>query len=897
MQPYYPSTIREEELKNRVAADFFGRYDCTRIVGNIDFCVSAKARDTNQMTFMPEEPLFWAEAKNHPTDVHRMLAQLVLTIRGETTHLDTSPPRFIGCFDNEKIAFVEYHNILPVFSLNDFNWTQTPSAVDDKTVETLRGIIPAEKVTVFEFSADSDEIKNFIRRNLVSGMSADLSMQVDRNNFIFVYQKWRNKVMPHIDAPWDILKKKYSLYDRDFFLAELNTDDRGTVAVDDDRSAEDFYIEFNASSRLPYSIRRKNEDELDISLSFGFKADGLEAYASFWRRYKRPPKKECWDYIVSRLDLLVPQDVRERKGSFFTPAIWVEKSQQYLAAELGENWQDDHYVWDCCAGTGNLLAGLTNKYRVWASTLDQQDVDVMRERVKNGANLLDSHIFQFDFLNDSFDKLPQGLREIVDDPEKRRKLVIYINPPYVEASNAKTNKGFGENRTGVAQTKIQGEYAECLGRASNELFAQFLIRISKEISGCVIGQFSTLKHIQASNFSVFREAFCGILEKCFIVPADTFDNVKGKFPIGFFVWRLDGDCHNRVERADRVDGNESDYLAQSPQSSQSGEIETSRTSREAKSEADKNLHVSTRSTRSNIFTSTVADVYDRDGEFAGEKTLFLPPKNGLIIDWLRQFYDHKGNHIGYMRFLGTDFQNSNSMFLTLKPSPSDIKKVSGSWMSPRNFLVMGVYFTVRKCIDPTWLNDRDQFLYPNDGWGADVEFKIDCLVFTLFHGQNRVSCRDSINHWIPFSEEEVGARDCFQSHFMSDWLGGKRRVEDNAPRQGELDLGNVANVKVSPVSNANGQLELSPAARAVMDAGRELWRYYHRQPNSNPNASYYDIRLHFQGVKKTANGKEQMNPSSSDPVYTELLANLRKAHRALAQAIEPKVYEYGFLRR
>ena len=57
-------------------------YDCTRIVGNIDFCVSSKARDTNQMTFMPEEPLFWAEAKSHPMDVHRMLAQLVLTIRG-----------------------------------------------------------------------------------------------------------------------------------------------------------------------------------------------------------------------------------------------------------------------------------------------------------------------------------------------------------------------------------------------------------------------------------------------------------------------------------------------------------------------------------------------------------------------------------------------------------------------------------------------------------------------------------------------------------------------------------------------------------------------------------------------------------------------------------------------
>ena len=110
-------------------------------------------------------------------------------------------------------------------------------------------------------------------------------------------------------------------------------------------------------------------------------------------------------------------------------------------------------------------------------------------------------------------------------------------------------------------------------------------------------------------------------------------------------------------------------------------------------------------------------------------------------------------------------------------------------------------------------------------------------------------------------------------------------------------MGNVANVEVLPIANANGQLELSQEAKAVLDAGRELWRYYHAQPNANPNASYYDIRLHFQGVKKTASGKEQMNVSSSDATYTELLAALRSAHRALAKAIEPKVYEYGFLKR
>lgn len=98
--------------------------------------------------------------------------------------------------------------------------------------------------------------------------------------------------------------------------------------------------------------------------------DQQKAHTQFWNRYARPPRREYWDDIVNRRDLLVPQDVRERKGSFFTPARWVELSQQYIAAELGENWQEEYCVWDCCAGTGNLLAGLTNKYNIYASTLD-----------------------------------------------------------------------------------------------------------------------------------------------------------------------------------------------------------------------------------------------------------------------------------------------------------------------------------------------------------------------------------------------------------------------------------------------------------------------------------------------------------------------------------------------
>ena len=90
---------------------------------------------------------------------------------------------------------------------------------------------------------------------------------------------------------------------------------------------------------------------------------------------------------------------------------------------------------------------------------------------------------------------------------------------------------------------------------------------------------------------------------------------------------------------------------------------------------------------------------------------------------------------------------------------------------------------------------------------------------------------------------------------------------------------------------------LSKSAKNVLDAGRELWKYYHAQPEANPNASLYDIRLYFQGVKITKSGKEQMNSESNDARYTELIGNLRQSLKTLASEIRPKVYEYGFLKK
>ena len=856
LDPFYPQTLREEELKNKVAADWFGPFDCTRIIGNIDFCVDIPA--TELALGYESEPALWAEAKaGTKKDIVASFVQLILTIGGEHTADRNLPPHFLGAFDAEKIAFVPYSAILEVLGKNDFNWTVAPSDHESKEFKELyalvEGTIRREKM-LFRFTEDEAELRRFIKSNFKSGRRDISKILINKNNFTHIYRQWRESVMPFINANWDILKRKYAIYDRDFYLAEMNIDDNGTSDIADDRVASEFYITFDAKSQSPYTVHRKNEDELDIGLSFGFKPDGLDAYSAFWQRYKRPPRKEYWDFIVGRLDLLVPQDVRERKGSFFTPQIWVEKSQQYLAAALGDNWQDDHYVWDCCAGTGNLLAGLTNKYNIWASTLDQPDVDVMRDRIRHGANMLESHVFQFDFLNDPFDKLPQGLRDIIDDPDKRKKLVIYINPPYAEAGNKGQMTARGKNKSGVTfENATYEKYHGIIGTAARELAALFLTRIYCEISGCMIGVFSKLKIIQSVNFKGFRNLFQAKLENLFVVPANTFDNVKGEFPIGFYVWRTSNSFQRRGAE------------------------------------------------KQSVALSSVADVYGRNGEPVGVKTFMSYDNEHFMLHWIRTFFDKAGELLAYVRVNGQDMQNRNGVFLTTQLTPNDIDNHFYFRITAANILQMAIYFSVRHVIEAIWLNDRDQFLYPNDGWKNDPEFQSDCLVFSLFHGQNRVSCRGAgeppapqVNHWIPFTEAEVGAKDCFKSHFMSDLLNGKGTQSPN-PENPVNPVGK--NSAVSAPLRLCVKENISPAASAVLDAGRELWRYYHEQPDANPNASYYDIRLHFQGATTDAHGKSKMNPTSDDATYNKLLANLRAAMKTLSANIEPKVYAYGFLLR
>ncbi len=828
----YNTNIREEELKNKIEQDFFEIFDCTKIIGNIDFCVSIKKQ---QDSIFETESLLWTEAKKGAANIHKSLVQLILTVGKARTFDKYLPPAFLGAFDSEKIAFVPYNNIQDIFYQNDFNWNVTPSNHETREFQLVSQKVKTildNNTLLFYYEKEENELKNFIKTNFIVGKIGISKTRIDKNNFIVIYNKWLQTVKPTIAVNWEIVKKN-GLIEGDFYLADLLSYENVSIK-------EKLFVLLKKDF---YELDRKLDDWGMFSSRKTSFIDNQKAHTQFWNKYERPPLEQYWDYIVARRDLLVPQDIRERKGSFFTPQIWVELSQKYLADVLGEDWQDEYYIWDCAAGTGNLLNGLTNKYNLWASTLDRQDVDVMKDRIKNGANLLEDHVFQFDFLNDSFDKLPKSLFEIVNNPEKRKKLVMYINPPYAEATTARTVTKTGENKSGVAKNyKINEYFNTKIGNASNEIFALFMCQIYEKIPDIILGLFSTLKFVQGTNFSKFKEFFLAKYLGGFIIPANTFDNVNGQFPIGFTIWN---------------------------------------------------------SANKNNIKKIKCDIYINNNKISGEK-IFNGNLPQSINKWIKQFDIKDITGIGFMGTPSPDFQHNSQLYISIKKGIEHFN----FWNYTSNNIIIGaVYFTVRNCIKATWLNNRDQFLSPKKKWEKDTEFQNDCLTFALFHGQNKISSKHGTNHWIPFTEYEVNSREKFESDFMTKFIKGKLKptgngnlLEQEKIRTTELEFSTEAKAVFvagrelwkyyHSIFVDNFVFNFAKVSNFGKVENPKVEKY-------NVNASLYDIKEYFQ--QRTLSGR--MNSKSSDEIYTKLIADLRDKLDILAQKIETKVYEYEFLKR
>ncbi|MEN9912341.1 MAG: hypothetical protein RI956_785, partial [Pseudomonadota bacterium] len=287
------------------------------------------------------------------------------------------------------------------------------------------------------------------------------------------------------------------------------------------------------------------------------------------------------------------------------------------------------------------------------------------------------------------------------------------------------------------------------------------------------------------------------------------------------------------------------------------------------------------------FTEITVDVLDKNAKPIGEKNFFNLPNNIFLNSWLPRLKTNSSNiplknaihpqyakakvtswlkeAIAYFWCNGNDMQQANQTALL----SSVFSAGNGFYITAENLWQAAIVFTMRRVIKPTWLNDRDQFLQPTEP--LTEAFKHDCLIWMLFNGSNLTASADNlewnekkwsiVNHFIPFTENEVGANDRFESDFMVQYLQDKR---------------------------------LSIEAQAVMAEGLKLWQAYFMQIDvravreelklNRADVGWYQIRKALQARN-----------SSGDCVPTNFKP-FEEAYKTLTEKIRPQVFELGFLR-
>ena len=422
----------------------------------------------------------------------------------------------------------------------------------------------------------------------------------------------------------------------------------------------------------------------------------------------------------------------------------VDKAYDKLTETLGKNWQKDYIVWDMCCGVGNLEVKHSNPRNVFMSTLDEADVDVM----KATKTCVAATRFQYDYLNDDIaddgkidysltNKIPQKLRDAI---ASGKKILVLMNPPYAEATSADTVSG-GENKPGVARTKFAATGMEQYGKASNELFTQFVARIAQEIPTATLAMFSKLKYVNAPNFEIFRKAWNAEYKGGFVVHSKSFDGLKGNFPIGFLIWKTYPSTKEKIKIT---------------------EITTEVLDKKANPIGEKSFF--------NLPNSSFLNVWINRPK--ANKLDVIPLSNAITPTtgkaWIKTWAD---DAIGYMCSGTNDFQNAAKFTFLLSSVAS---RGHGFYVTRENIWQASVLFSVQRVIAPTWLNDRDQFLQPDKP--LSDEFKNDCLMWMLFNGSNLTASANDlewngkkwsiVNHFIPFTEEEVNSPERFESDFM-----------------------------------------------------------------------------------------------------------------------------------
>jgi hypothetical protein len=757
-----------------------------------------------------QTPEIWFEAKEAATPPLLMFAQLLTYVRAARKRGEAIPG-FLCVADREKAALMATEHALPLLEDKTIVWPKSGSSADKALAAQIAPTIETHFILYRIDGYEAEFIKaakDAVREGRI------IRTPITPDNLRQVFDKWVAMVGEELgvkrEADFAVL-----------FFADIMHDGRN-----------------EAMRNLPARLLFSGDKPVFIIGAEQYELASERGYRNFWNIYHRPPEQKHRHYLLERRDSLLPMDEQKFKGAFYTPLHIVDKAYDQLAATLGADWQHKYIVWDMCAGVGNLEAKHSNLRNVYMSTLDKEDVTIMR----SNPAFAGAEIFQYDYLNDDVDdfgginyslsgKVPQALRQAIADAREGKKgakpILVLINPPYAESGSG-IGKG-DENKVGVEQTRINGWMRELnLGFASKELFVQFLIRIRQEMPNVRLAMFSTLKYVNAPNFEAFRSRWKAKYLGGFVVHSRAFE-LKGDFPIGFLIW-----------------------------------------------DTSIGLPIS----------EVPVDVFDRFGNLVSEKLYVARPTKALLNLWMEKTLPNAGpavplsnaltvsknprlkrqvlGALGFLYASNNDLQHS-AIETLITSSIYTGGNGGGVYLTENNLWQAAIIFSVRRLIKPTWLNDRDQFLQPSQP--LSDEFKSDCLVWMLFNGSNLTAGADGLrwndrdwsltNHFIPFTEAEVGAKARFESDFMVRYMAG---------------------------------MTFSTEAQAVLNEGRKLFQRFHATSFPNKIRQEYKLGRADAGWYQVRRALEAF----SDTEFTDF-DPFKAAYADLSTKLRPQVFELGFL--
>lgn len=746
----------------------------------------------------------WFEAKGVGTPTVTMFTQLLFYVRAARKAGERIPP-FLAVIDSEKAAIMETAKALPILEDKSIIWPKSGSKVGKALAAQAAPYIETHFVV---YQIDSHE-KDFIQA-VKSAVKAGqiIRTPITPDNLRQVFDRWVDMIGRELDG---VNPTDYAL----LFFADIMHD--GTKA---------------AMRDLPAKLLHDDKQPVFLLNGKDYKLHSDRGYRNFWAIYHRPPEEEYRRYLLERRDSLLPLDERSFKGAFYTPLHVVDKAYDQLAVLLGKNWQQRYIIWDMCCGVGNLEVKHSNYRNIHMSTLDVADIDMMLA----SQTCVGAKIFQYDYLNDDVNdfgevdysltnKVPLELQQAIADAKAKKKgakkVLVLINPPYGEAANSRGNAG----KTDIAATMIGAGMD--LGYAGRELFVQFLIRIQRELPTATLAIFSKLKYVSAPNFDQFRAKWKAKYLGGFIVDSKAFEGLKGNFPIGFLVWDT---------------GKKENLTA----------ISTTALDKYGNLVGIKSFH----NLSNDRFLSGWLPRLKTNRQNIPLKNAITPQNDhAKVSSWRDDF-------IGYMLANSNDLQNAGTLTAIFS---SVYSAGNGYYITKDNIAQIAVVFAVRRLIKATWLNDRDQFLQPTSP--LPDAFETDCLIWTLFNGSNLTAGADGlqwdskpwnlVNHFIPFTEAEVGASRAFRSDFMSKYLAKQK---------------------------------LTAEAKAVLKEARKLWRSYHSMQFGRTIRDEYKLNTADAGWYQIRRALE----ANSDNVATDFTP-FKDAYSVLSEKLRPQVFSLGFL--